>query len=102
MKNIATRLLVLVAVSGALVGCNDNEDNTTSIEEAPVYSMGTNGHPVIVVADNDGLVVVDLTTGDVVPYDVFVQNNGSNGIVSIKVNPYIPPPPTLPEDPKAP
>ena len=100
MKNIATRLLVLLAVSVALVGCNDSEEDTTIVEEAPVYSMGTNGHPAIVVADNDGLVVVDLTTGEVVPYDIFIKNNGSNGIVSIKVSPYIPPPP--PEDPEAP
>ena len=91
MKSIAVRLLILVAISVTLAGCNDSEDNDTTVEEAPVYQRGTNGNPVIVVSDNDGLVVVDLTTGETVPYDIYVQNNGSNGVVAITVETFVPP-----------
>jgi hypothetical protein len=73
-------------------GCEDGGDSTT-VNEAPVYQTGTNGHPVVVVNENDGLVVIDLTTGEAIPYDVFVDGNGSNGIISIKTQPYIPPEP---------
>jgi myo-inositol-hexaphosphate 3-phosphohydrolase len=78
-----------------MVGCEDGGD--TTVNEAPVYQTGTNGHPVVVVNENDGLVVIDLTTGEAIPYDVFVNKNGSNGIISIRTQPYIPPAPEPPE-----
>jgi hypothetical protein len=81
----------LVAMCLGLAGCEDGD--RTTVNEAPVYQTGTNGHPVVVVDDNDGLVVIDLTTGEEIPYDVYVNNNGSNGIVSIKVAPVV----TVPE-----
>jgi hypothetical protein len=79
----------LVAMCLGLAGCEDGGDRTT-VNEAPVYQTGTNGHPVVVVDDNEGLVVIDLATGEEAPYDVYVNNNGSNGIVSIKVAPVVP------------
>ena len=94
---------VLMSVA-LLAGCNDSEDNDTTIEEAPVYQRGTNGNPIIVVQAIDGLVIVDLVTGEVDdhPYNVVVQNVGTGGVVSIKTSPYIPPPPPPPEEPEEP
>ena len=105
-------LMIVLAVMGLLAGCNDSGDNTTTIEEAPVYEIGTNGNPIIVVQDIDGLVIVDLVTGQIVdlvtgqveeqPYNVVVQNVGTGGVVSIKTSPYIPPPPPPPTEPATP
>jgi hypothetical protein len=80
----------LVAMCLGLAGCEDEGDQTIVNNEAPVYQTGSNGHPVVVVADNDGTVAIDLTTGEETPYDVFVNNNGSNGNVAITVGPVAP------------
>jgi hypothetical protein len=88
-KVLATGLVALLCMG--MAGCEDGGD--TTVNEAPVYQTGTNGHPVVVVNENDGLVVIDLTTGAAIPYDVFVNKNGSNGIISIKTQPYTPPDP---------
>jgi hypothetical protein len=89
-------IALAIALAMVFCGCNDSEDNVTTIEEAPVYEIGTNGNPIIVVQDIDGLVIVDLVTGQVEeqPYNVVVQNVGTGGVVSIKTSPYIPPPPS--------
>jgi hypothetical protein len=89
-------MMVLVVV---MVGCNGEDDNDTTINtvnEAPELVVGTNGNPVIYVGKNDGVVMVDLVTGTETPYDIWIKENGSNGVIVIKTEPYIPPAPVTP------
>ncbi len=87
------KALLILAFSAALLlcGCEDGGDTNTTVNEAPVYSTGTNGNPYIIVKDNDGLVLVDLKTGETKPYNVVVEGNGPSGVVSISTDVYTPP-----------
>jgi hypothetical protein len=72
-----------------LAGCNDDSSSETTINEEA--DIPTNSAPFIAV-DQGGLnntTVIDLTTGTEVPYSIWVEQNGTNGLVFIRSTPAV-------------
>lgn len=80
-----------------LSGCNDSSSSDTTINEET--DVPTNSSPYIVVEQDgvDNTTVIDITTGTEVPYTVWVDQHGTNGLVYIKSSPVIPTVPELPD-----
>ncbi len=73
-----------------LSGCNDDSSSETTINEET--DIPTNSAPFIVVDQGgiDNTTVIDITTGTEVPYTVWVEQNGTNGLVYIRSAPVVP------------
>ena len=109
MKSIAVRLLALVAISAALVGC-ENDNSTVVTNEAPetVFNLPTNGAATVSsvgVDGNQNSIILYIETSPGVTQVVDVDIHGNSNIVGIIYTQ-----PTLPvfvptgpsEDPAAP
>ena len=109
MKSIVVRLLALVAISAALVGC-ENDNSTVVTNEAPeaVYNLPTNGTATVSSVSVNGnqnsiLLYVETSPGvtQVIDVDVFGNSNIVGIIYTQPVLPvFVPTGP--PEDPAAP
>lgn len=108
MKSIVVRLLALVAISAALVGCEN--DNSSVVNEAPeaVYNLPTNGTATVSsvgVDGNQNSIILYIETSPGVTQVVDVDVHGNSNIVGIiYTQPVLPVfvPTGPPEDPATP
>jgi hypothetical protein len=90
MKQTVYGAVLGVLFAFLMSGCNDSSSSETTINEES--DIPTNSSPFIVVDQGgiDNTTVIDITTGTEVPYTVWVEQNGTNGLVYIRSTPVVP------------
>jgi hypothetical protein len=91
------RILVVLAAAGLMVGCNDSDSRSTTVNEAAEPGSGqTNG--ILIMQDGSGNIVSVYAETDTGMYPITIDQVGTGNLAIVEIvrPPVIPPEPVAP------